>query len=231
MPPDSTSQPLSLTVHSQPEVDANQLARTRSGRWKMFCVLLICAAPVVASYFTYYVIRPQGQSRYGELIEPQRPLPDVNAMQLDGTLIPLSKLQGQWLLVSTSTAACSAQCESHLYLQRQLRETLGRDKDRVDWVWLVQDAAAPSAALRPALEGAQVLHVPQEVLANWLPVQSGHVIDDHIYVVDPQGHLMMRMPAGMDKEGAARAKKDITRLLRASASWDQAGRTSAASNP
>jgi len=38
------------------------------------------------------------------------------------------------------------------------------------------------------------------------------------------GHWMMRFPAGLDKAGAGRAKRDLERLMRASASWDQAGR-------
>jgi hypothetical protein len=38
------------------------------------------------------------------------------------------------------------------------------------------------------------------------------------------GHWMMRFPARMDAAGAAKAKKDLERLLRASASWDEAGR-------
>ena len=54
--------------------------RTTSGRWKMILVLLVCALPVIASYFTYYVIRPQGRSNYGELIDPQRPLPSAGAL-------------------------------------------------------------------------------------------------------------------------------------------------------
>ena len=32
------------------------------------------------------------------------------------------------------------------------------------------------------------------------------------------------MPASLDKASAAKAKSDLERLLRASASWDQAGR-------
>jgi len=35
---------------------------------------------------------------------------------------------------------------------------------------------------------------------------------------------MMRFPAAMDTRGAAKAKRDLERLLRASAAWDQAGR-------
>jgi hypothetical protein len=35
---------------------------------------------------------------------------------------------------------------------------------------------------------------------------------------------MMRFPAGLDLKGAAKAKRDIERVLRASSSWDEAGR-------
>ena len=35
---------------------------------------------------------------------------------------------------------------------------------------------------------------------------------------------MMRFPAGLDLAAAGKAKRDLDRLLRASASWDQAGR-------
>lgn len=47
---------------------------------------------------------------------------------------------------------------------------------------------------------------------------------EHLYVVDPMGNWMMRFPARMDLKGAAKAKRDLDRLLRASSSWDQPGR-------
>jgi len=126
-------EPLDLTVHALPgprEVGESQ--RTSRGRLKMLFVLLICAAPVIASYFTYYVLRPEGRRSYGELIEPQRDMPALVARTPDGKPQPLPDLKGQWLLVSVAGGACPATCENHLYFQRQLRESLGKDKDRVD---------------------------------------------------------------------------------------------------
>jgi hypothetical protein len=38
------------------------------------------------------------------------------------------------------------------------------------------------------------------------------------------GNFMMRFPANMGLEGASKAKRDLGRLLKASSSWDQAGR-------
>ncbi len=220
-------QPLGLTVHSLPTPEqavAGDGARTVSGRWKMIAVLLVCAAPVVASYFTYYVVRPEGRRNFGELVNPQRPLPDQAGASLDGATVNLRALKGQWLLVSVAGGACDDTCQKHLYLQRQLREGLGKDKDRVDWVWLVSDNTPVPEALRPALRGATVLRVPEPQLGAWLAPATDHRLADHLYLVDPIGNWMMRFPAGLDAAAAAKAKRDIERVLRASASWDTAGR-------
>ena len=223
-------QPLDLTVHTPPSVQslsqgAQAPALQRSGRWKMLLVLLVCAAPVVASYFTYYVIRPEARRNFGELIEPQRAMPEgLMATTLAGETVPLRSLQGQWLLISTSPGACGAQCEQHLYLQRQLREALGRDKERLDWVWLIEDAATPAPSLQPALASAQVLHIPRVDLQSWLQPAPHQQLQDHLYVVDPQGHWMLRFPAHLHADSASQAKRDVARLLRASSSWDQPGR-------
>lgn len=220
-------QPLGLTVHSLPTpaeaVDAS-VRRTRSGRWKMLLVVLVCAAPVVASYFTYYVVRPDARRVFGELVQPQRPLPDLAATDLQARPMNLRSLKGQWLLLSVADGTCNAACEQNLYLQRQLRETLGKEKERVDWVWLVTGQAPIAAALRPALKDATVLRVDEAQLAQWLAPATGQALPDHLYVVDPIGNWMMRLPPHLDAAGAAKAKRDIDRLLRASASWDNAGR-------
>ena len=227
LPPEARAEhPLGLTVHTLPEAgEAVATAqRARHGRWKMLGVLLICAAPVVASYFTYYVIRPEGRRNYGELIDPQRTLPALTVATPDGASVPLASLKGQWLLVSVAGGACDAPCQNHLYLQRQLRESLGKEKDRLDWVWLVNDNAAIPDALAPALQKATVLRVDGAALNAWLAPAAGQQQADHLYVVDPMGNWMMRFPAGMDASGAAKAKRDLERLLRASSSWDDAGR-------
>jgi len=220
-------QPLGLTVHSLPapqEAAAGDMQRTQRGRWQMLAVLAVCAAPVVASYFTYYVVRPEGRRNFGELIDPQRPLPSGAATALDGKPVPLASLKGQWLLVSVAGSACDAACEKHLYLQRQLREGLNKDKERLDWVWLVSDAQPVRAALAPALRQATVLRMDPAQLALWLAPAAGQQLADHLYVVDPMGNWMMRFPAGLDQAGAPKAKRDLERLMRASASWDQPGR-------
>jgi hypothetical protein len=224
-------EPLGLTVHTLPPFQGvvnGDARRTRAGRLKMLAVLLVCAAPVIASYLTYYVIRPETRGNYGELIEPQRPLPQVTAVTQEGKSVPLPSLRGQWLLISVAASTCDAACEKHLYLQRQLREGLGKDKDRVDWVWLVTDDAPLRAALLPALAQATVLRVDARQLGQWLAPADGRQLADHLYLVDPLGNWMMRFPASgtpqVDTAAAKNIKRDLDRLLRASAAWDLPGR-------
>ena len=220
-------QPLGLTIHSMPSPEQTMSVQPRKpgvGRLKMIAVLLVCAAPVVASYVTYYVIKPEGRRNFGELINPQRPLPDIAASSLEGVSVNLQSLKGQWLLVSVAGGACDEICSRHLYLQRQIRESLGKEKDRLDWVWLIPDAAPVAEPLRPALRGATTLRVAPEGLSTWLAPASGQQLSDHLYLVDPMGNWMLRFPPNLDMASAAKAKRDVERVLRASNSWDKAGR-------
>jgi len=229
VPPETSSDhPLGLTVYDLPEPQAVAQAdeqRTSQGRWRMLMVLLVCAAPVIASYFTYYVIRPEGRSNYGTLMQPTRTMPDSLALRtLDGQSVEARSLRNQWLLVVVGSGACDPACLERLYMQRQLRQMVGRERDRLDKVWLIVDEAPVPAELKTYLTGpepVQVLRVPQAQLAAWLQPASGQALQDHLYVVDPMGEWMMRFPPQPEP---AKVKRDLERLLRASSFWDQPGR-------
>ena len=225
-PPDAASSNplLQLSVHSLPSAGAASPQRTRVGRLKMLLIWAVCAAPVVASYLSYYVVKPQGRINHGTLITPPKPMaaePGLAFTDLQGQAVAPQALQGQWLLVSVAGGACDAACERQLYLQRQLREVLGRDKDRVDRVWLIPDQAEVRPALLPALVQAWTLRVDAARLSQWLQADAGQTLSSHLYLVDPRGDWMMRFPADADP---VRIKKDLMRLLKASNSWDEAGR-------
>lgn len=199
-------------------------SRTVTGRLKMLLVLLICAAPVVVSYFMYFVVKPASRSNYGTLISPSRSLPALQLQQLDGSPVSARSLRGQWLLITVGPAACAAACEQRLYAQRQLREMLGRDRDRLDKVWFIVDGDPLPAALQQVVRAGPALtalRADRAALAQWLAPAPGQVLEDHLYLVDPMGEWMMRFPAQIDP---ARVKRDLDRVLRASASWDLAGR-------
>ena len=218
------SEPLGLTVHGLPQ-PAVALTRQRSlGRWKMLLVLAICAAPVVASYTAYFVLRPGSGTAYSSLIQPALPLPMLDARTLDGQVQPLRGLAGQWLLVVVDGGACASACERALFMQRQLREMTGREADRIDKLWLVVDDVPIRPELQKALQATPamtILRLPRDAVAAWLKPAPGQRLEDHLYIVDPVGDWMMRAPAQADPN---RLKRDIDRLLKGSAGWDKPGR-------
>ena len=218
--------PLGLTVHTPPRLAPDDAARrTAAGRMKMMLVLAVCAAPVIASYVTYFFIRPEGRTNYGTLIQPLRPVPaDLPLSDLDGRPVSSRSLVGKWLLVVVAGGACDTVCEKNLWLQRQLRETLGRDKERVVKVWLVDDGVAPRRELVDAIRihtDMTILRAPAGPLSTWLTPAPGHRLEDHFYIVDPIGHWMMREPAAPEPR---KLKSDIEKLLRASAGWNGSDR-------
>ncbi len=222
----TTDELLDLTVVSLPspgDALAPELARSRL---KLLAIVLVCSLPVILSYLAFYGLRPQGTTAVGEFITPARALPAAVATRLDGTPLVLSGLKAQWLLVKVDGGACVQDCQKQLLLLRQLRLMLGKDMERVDWVWLINDQAGVDATLRQGLEKdhATVARVESGALQNWLAVPQGKSLHNYIFVVDPMGNAMMRLPAVFDSAGANRAKRDMEHLLRASVSWDSPGR-------
>ena len=219
--------PIGLTVYDLPQQTSSSLSettRTRGGRMYMLLVLLACAAPVLLSYLTYYVIRPEGRVHHGELIEPQRMLPAASAKDLKGKDLPLAQLKGQWLLVAVGSSECTDKCERLLFVQRQLHKLLNKESERLDRLWLITDQSAPKNELLAAIEGATVLRVTPEVLSQWLLPATGRSVEEHLYLIDPMGNWMMRFNYPEDAKTVVDMKRDLERLMRASASWDKPGR-------
>ena len=216
---------MTFTLHGTPAPMRDYpAAQSRRGRIMMLAILAICALPVIASYFTYYVIRPGGRTNYATLVEPQRPLPSIEALpaqDMAGHSVPLTTLKGQWLLIVVAPATCGKECERNLFLQRQLREMMGAERDRIQKVWLV-DSPEPVAPELAAAVGAPpaVLsyRVERTALERWLEPERGHAVEDHLYIVDPLGNWMMRTPPNPEP---AKLKKDVERLLRASQWWNR----------
>ena len=99
---------------------------------------------------------------------------------------------------------------------RQQRLMTGKDRDRLERVWLITDDAPVASRLQRDYDGtllrARVAGngadpAALRTLMNW---------PDTIWLVDPMGNLMLRWPRDPKPE---RVKQDIARLLTASSHW------------
>lgn len=192
---------------------ASPPAKTK-GRWILFVVIAMCAAPLIFSYLTYYIIKPQGRTNYGDLIDPRAyPIPELGISTLDGKPAALTDFKGKWIMLQVNGGDCQKACKDKLYYMRQLRLTQGKEMERIERVWLITDKEPLQTVLMREYEGTHMLRVDPAKLAAWLPVDASNSAADHYYMIDPLGNLMMRFPKNPD---ANKIKKDISKLLKAS---------------
>lgn len=178
-------------------------------RAKLVLIATLFAAPILASYVVYFFGHANPTANHGELL-----LPPVQASTQvfrlpDGAAFSLRDLRGRWILVAQGGGTCDEVCLAKAVVMRQVRLALGRDAVRVERVLLLAGGGAPDPAKLAAFPGMHVALGP-----------AGSGVDaraqgdrDHVYLVDPNGNVMMRWRAGDDPKGML---QDLQRLLRAS---------------
>lgn len=191
-------------------------AQTRRGRIQMLLLLLACAAPVIASYFAYYVIKPEGgKTNFGTLVYPAQA---ANSEWFD---IPL---QGKWtLLIARPAGECRIQdkkCIEALFLMRQAKVAVGRESGRVQLIWVNTDGKPVDPAVMQAYDekvaGFRMVGLPRDPkvraqFMNWLNQEGA---GDQIQLVDPSPAKMMLIPVTDSPKEFTAIKKDLEKLLR-----------------
>lgn len=192
--------------------------RPRS-RAPLFAILAISLAPVVFALLAYYVpelgLRPAPETHYGQLIEPQRPIPDNLALvDEQGRPYDLQQLKRHWVLISAGPGACPEDCVRGLFVLRNSHASLGKDVNRVERILLVTDDAPIASFVHEAYRGTRILRGNPAALAAWLAPgapDAAAALAHTLWIVDPLGHLMMQFPDGEDPEGV---RDDLRALLR-----------------
>jgi hypothetical protein len=191
-------------------------AQTRRGRIQMLLLLLACAAPVLASYFAYYVIKPEGgKTNFGTLVHPAL---EANSAWFN---VPL---QGKWtLLIARPAGECQIQdqkCIEALFLMRQVKVAVGRESGRVQLIWVNLDGKPVDPEVAKAYDeqvaGFKVVSLPSDPkqrteFLEWLNREGA---GDQIQLLDPSPAKMMLIPVTNSPKEFAAIKKDLEKLLR-----------------
>jgi hypothetical protein len=199
------------------QVDASAInARTRRGRIQMLLLLLACASPVLASYFAYYVIKPEGgKTNFGTLVYPAQ---EFNAAWLD------APLQGKWtLLVARPAGEChikDEKCIEALFLMRQTRVAMGRESGRLQLIWVNTDGKPVDPEVLKIYDektaGLKVLTLPSDPKQRadfeaWLNKEG---VGQDIQLIDPSPAKMMYFPVTNSPKEFSSMKKDLEKLLK-----------------
>lgn len=183
-------------------------------------VLLLSLAPVIAAVVVYFnpEWQPSGSVNYGALVEPQRPMPVAEALQLktlDGKPFDLQSLKGKWLLATADGASCPETCARKLFILRNSHASQGKNVDRVNRIWFITDDADVPQNVMEAYKGTIMVRAKPEQLAKFLPTLGNGpdgkpALQDPMWIIDPLGNLILQYPADAEPMGF---RKDLSRLI------------------
>lgn len=183
--------------------------KAKSNRRKFLLLLVVMCTPVIISYALYFMdYRPQSKN-YGDLI-PIVKISGKGTNIADNTILRMKDLHGKWVLVTVDSGDCNEACKNKLYYMRQVRTVQGKEKHRIERLWLINNSVKPSAELMKEYEGTYFVNADSEILDF---IETKEEQTKHIYLIDPIGNLMMRFPENVD---GTKMGHDIKRLLHVS---------------
>jgi len=180
-------------------------------RLKLILMMVVILSPIVISSILHRTnFRPDHTVNYGELLEV-RPLQGTGTNLQDNTIFRDRQLKGAWNLLIIDSGNCEGYCQEKLYTMRQVRLAQNVDKDKVQRIWLISDSAKPNQEITDKYKGTRLVLAEGSDLLKEFPFVDRQ--EDHIYVVDPMGNLMMRYPKNADPK---KMIDDLKRLLKLS---------------
>jgi len=192
--------------------------KIKSNRRTLLVLLLLFVFPAIVSITMFATgWRPASTVNHGELIIPVRPVADREMQAIDGKPVKISELHGKWTMVYFDSSSCTEACMSQLHFMRQIHLSQGKNYDRIQRVFMLSDSTAV-AGLKSKLTDYPDMRVlaGDKVIMHSLYQDFGIDMqgvdkDGNIFLLDPQGNVMMRYKPGSEPAGM---RKDIERLLK-----------------
>ena len=185
-------------------------------RWMLIALMALFLSPVVAAWLW----KPDAFRNRGDLIDPPRPLTNVQMIAPDGSSVDLNTFFGRWTYLFFVDADCNDSCEQLSDAIERVRLSQGKNNKRIRLivVTLNPDSLPSLSEIRVAMPQTVVLALElskRERFLSQFISQTGALTQQpsKIFLVDPLGNLMMSYPVQSE---ATDLRKDISRLLRAS---------------
>lgn len=188
-------------------------------------VLVILVLLFIIPWFGAYFLYKEGDQIHlkttnrGQLIEPPRQWSAFTFLDENGAPLMMEQSYGKWTFVYVIPGACDSACNKMLFYMRQIRTATGKDSDRVRLGALsFTDHKNPQLNAMLAKDYPQFVHyfLPMrewnKVMGD-LPSTSLANTAGYLYLVDPQGNIMMGYPLTTNPSDIF---KDLQKLLKVS---------------
>lgn len=188
---------------------------TRRSRLVILVLFALFLLPVLIALFLnsgWTDWSPSDLRNHGKLVKPAVPVAAETVTTPAGD-IPLGDwLNQRWQLVTLTGSDCTRECQQRLVTMRQLHKATGRHQEAVRVLLVASSPLADSAR-----EAIARIYPLIDVVSD----SDGDLIqrfrqtgDGEFFILDPEGHIILRYPAGSEPTGI---RKDLGRLL----TWSQ----------
>jgi hypothetical protein len=197
--------------HVDPVASPN---RNRNRMMLLGIFALFFGSLVVAGILRFSGWRPEGMKNKGELLQPPADLRGMTPTLLDGSGYAWAPVNRVWRITVAPPADCGAECTKIAEDIHKVWELLGREAARVDVLWLCPTASCALPADNAQLANLRLLQ-PDAALRAKLPrvdavaYSGGRGVP--VYVIDPNGFVILRYAAGSDPGGL---RYDLAKLLK-----------------
>ena len=182
-----------------------------------FYLIAVFVGPLLVAIAMYSLrdhLPSLGSVSKGELIHPAQPISAFSLNTDDQSIFDFDHFNGKWTYILYQKQRCDLECEASLFKLRQARLATGRDSNRVQTILAYpkdQDFTIEQTILTrnhlvkvgslAELQISKEVKQPEELKAGY------------VYLVDPNGNLMMKYDHMATSRGLL---KDIKKLLKIS---------------
>lgn len=191
------------------------------GRLLIIGVALMTFGPFTLAWFMAKHPEWLGKtSNYGELVIPPRPI-DLTGLSIAAGVPSgqLNELEHRWIILQlTPGDSCDNGCRENLQRSRQLWPLLSKDMPRVRRLLVVNGEQPVADNLQAARGGDETLLIAKaspRLKQQLASLSANGNASQAIWLIDPQGFVMMHYPLDYDAKGMLR---DLQRLLKISTS-------------
>ncbi|MBJ7575291.1 hypothetical protein [Luteimonas sp. MC1828] len=180
--------------------------RRRNRTMLVAIVVIFIGSVLAAGALRFSGWRPAGMKNHGELLQPPGDLRGSAPILVDGGEYAWNPVDRTWRILVAPPASCTDACVT---LSRDLDTVwrlFGREADHVHVLWV---GTPPEGVERN--RAWRVLQPSQQLSAALPGVDVGGADGVPVYVVDPNGFVILRYAPGFD---AGHLRQDMARLLK-----------------
>ena len=196
---------------SDTDVHSQQIAEPpKRNPYTIWFVVLSFTVPVIAAYVIFFFGEVKSFSNNGDFINPVKVFDDLQMQASDDSAFTSEALDYKWHLIMFKGASCDEHCARRLTDMRQINRAVKRPhKIR----YMIAHTERAEAAFQQLIdeEFVRAVRVYADSQRATQLLSDQDIARSHvIYLVDPQGYIVMKFDTGLD---TALIIKDLNRLF------------------